>query len=237
MFKKIVLLTGWGFFPTIWNSFVENFFISVDFIRIDLLDICRSSPTLELIQAELEKLIPQNALIIGWSLGGLFALNFCARYPEKSATLITMGCSPKFIAEDNWPGISPQNIAILSQQLEQDIDSLAKRFTAEVLYPAKNRTVRNTLMQTSCIEKNHQDVLLILLNLLTTLDLRNDFQALAKPSLHLLGNQDALVPASIANQLKQLNAKAQIEIIDNAGHALFLTHPQICFDRIQYFLN
>ena len=42
--------------------------------------------------ADLAGVCPSKSVIVGWSWGAMLALSFAARYPEKAAALVLVGC-------------------------------------------------------------------------------------------------------------------------------------------------
>ena len=64
------------------------------------------------------------------------------------------------------------------------------------------------------------------LDLLASMDTRSAIADITLPQSHLLGAHDALVPADAGGMIGELNPQANIQLIDAAGHAPFLSHPQ-----------
>ena len=66
------------------------------------------------------------------------------------------------------------------------------------------------------------------LNMLQSIDLREQFKTLCIPCHIFLGGLDTLVPDKVALLVKQLNAKVTINVITNASHAfLFQTQNNV----------
>ena len=64
------------------------------------------------------------------------------------------------------------------------------------------------------------------LDLLATLDLRQEFAALTQPVFAILGRLDSLVPVAIAPLLQSLRPELYVEILQKASHAPFISHQQ-----------
>jgi pimeloyl-[acyl-carrier protein] methyl ester esterase len=64
------------------------------------------------------------------------------------------------------------------------------------------------------------------LQLLQQLDLRQEFAALRQPVFAILGRLDSLVPVAIAPLLQNLRPATQIELLQKASHAPFISHQQ-----------
>lgn len=67
------------------------------------------------------------------------------------------------------------------------------------------------------------DALKLGLDILTHADFRQD--KICIPQHWIFAKKDRLVPAEVINDLKLMRTDAQITLLENAGHAPFMTHP------------
>jgi pimeloyl-[acyl-carrier protein] methyl ester esterase len=75
------------------------------------------------------------------------------------------------------------------------------------------------------------------LNILKQSDLRPSLSRLKCPVSVILGGRDKLIPVSVGQQLPQLNAGCEVNILDQAGHVPFLSHQQEVLAVIARFLE
>jgi len=75
------------------------------------------------------------------------------------------------------------------------------------------------------------------LQLLVSLDLRPCLDVVRQPALHLLGEDDQLVPAAVADDLQQLNPDHEVQILSGAGHALPVSQPDQVATALLTFLQ
>ncbi len=75
------------------------------------------------------------------------------------------------------------------------------------------------------------------LDMLLTVDLRQQLSSIVCPVLWLLGERDTLAPAAVAEDIRSLMPKAEIEVIPGAAHAPFLSHPEACLKALGHFLG
>ena len=74
--EDLVLLHGWGFSGSVFDKFIEKYKNSFRITTIDLPGHGKSK-SLDSISSwskEIAKIIPKNSILIGWSLGGLIAI-------------------------------------------------------------------------------------------------------------------------------------------------------------------
>ena len=79
------------------------------------------------------------------------------------------------------------------------------------------------------------DALKLGLELLTHTDFRQDNPDI--PQHWIFAKKDRLVPAEVINDLKLMRPDAQITLLENAGHAPFMTHPDEFIASVLAFLN
>ena len=75
------------------------------------------------------------------------------------------------------------------------------------------------------------------LDLLRQTDLRDRLPTLAVPSLWLAGRRDRLVDPRAMRSAAQLAPRAQLQVVEHAGHAPFLTHAATVARALARFLD
>ncbi len=239
--QTIVFLPGWGFSAKIWSVIAAEFakytIKYVDFPKIGNLPF--NQQTLEQVIDELQTGIPDDSIVIAWSLGGTLAIQLAASYPHKVSRLVTVGATPKFAADEqeDWIGIPAHDLAQFKQQAEADLPLLLKKFTAKISYPHLKSDVQATLRQYLLDADTIKEHFYYYLNALVQCDCRQVYQTLTLPMLHIFGEQDAILSSGSAENIANLNAKAKIVNLNNAGHAPFLTHKNEFVKTIYEFIN
>lgn len=221
----IVILNGWGGQRVFWQKFLDN--LSREVKLINTCDYFISDD-LDEIASQIIKLIPNNAYLIGWSLGGQVAFNIAAKYPDKISKLITIGTNPKFIAQNNWPGMDKVVFASFYTKFIDDPIKALNYFFKLQLMGVKN--LKHFIAQLPQIKNIEIAKLKRGLQILKQADLRNLMQKISVPNLHIYGKQDRLVPYEVGTQVK--NAK----IIVEASHMPFFTHVDECYNIVNEFL-
>ncbi|OIN04763.1 pimeloyl-ACP methyl ester esterase BioH [Oceanisphaera psychrotolerans] len=239
----LVLLHGWGMNGAVWQGLAQR--LEADF-RLHLVDLpgFGHSPALpkhagldDWGSAVLEA-VPAQAAWLGWSLGGLVATHAALQAPERVSSLITLASSPRFVAEDGWPGIKPQVLATFEQQLAEDHRQVVNRFLALQAMGSEHAREDIRQLRDSLSEKPAPDpaALAAGLTLLGEVDLRARLASLQLPMLRLYGRLDGLVPKKTITLVDELAPHSQSHVEPKASHAAFISHPDATAERIRAFL-
>ncbi|EOZ9391485.1 pimeloyl-ACP methyl ester esterase BioH [Enterobacter cancerogenus] len=228
----LVLLHGWGLNAEVWRCVSEELASHFTLHLVDLPGYGRSSGygamTLAEMANEVLDAAPQNAIWLGWSLGGLVASQIALTHPERVQALVTVASSPCFSAHDAWPGIKPEVLAGFQQQLSADFQRTVERFLAlQTMGTETARQDARTLKQT-VLSLPMPDVAVLNggLEILRTVDLREPLASLVLPHLRIYGYLDGLVPRKVVPLLDALWPESESLVVAKAAHAPFISHPE-----------
>ncbi len=167
--------------------------------------------------------------LVGWSLGGLYAIELARRFPERFDALALIACNPCFVRRQDWPcALEPADLDAFYADLERDWARALRRFLALLTLggPGQRGTIRRLgdAIQTTVAPAT--DVLRLGLDRLRELDCRTALAELTQPCRLLLGEQDRLVPAALAREIADFAPEIRVESVAGAAHAPFLSHPE-----------
>lgn len=227
----LVLLHGWGLNAEVWHCISEELASHFTLHLVDLPGFGRSrgfgAMSLDEMARQVLDAAPQNAIWLGWSLGGLVASQIALSQPERVKALVTVASSPCFSAQEAWPGIKPDVLASFQQQLSEDFQRTVERFLAlQTMGTETARQDARTLKQTVLsLPMPEVEVLNGGLEILKTVDLREPLVSLAMPHLRIYGYLDGLVPRKVVPLLDALWPESESQVIAKAAHAPFISHP------------
>jgi pimeloyl-[acyl-carrier protein] methyl ester esterase len=186
--------------------------------------------------------LPEQAIYVGWSFGGLVAQSIAARYPERVKRLIGVTTTAKFIADESWLGVpQPGFGAFINPMLA---DGKSANDLLKLFYEDEFSHIQPKPESYQEIEKIWNGTLMISNSLLTkrigicdATDLRELFKNLQCPVDFIMGEQDACVPKDAWSQLKNLNPITRIHPINGAKHMPFWTHPEEFTALMQLLLS
>lgn len=240
----LVLLHGWGLHSVVWEDIAREL---ADDFRVTLIDLpghgrspwtphpCSLGNWAEQIAA----VAPPTATYIGWSLGGMAALQLALDQPERVTRLVLVASTPRFVQAPSWPdAVRPEVLASFAQELEHDYRATVRRFLA--LQTRGGEQAGAQLRQLNARLFTHGEPHLQALHggltLLAETDLRRQLARIACPILLVLGEQDTLVPVASGEKTVAMFQHGQLEVMAGTAHAPFLTHPRRFLELTRDFL-
>ncbi|PKM31331.1 MAG: transporter [Gammaproteobacteria bacterium HGW-Gammaproteobacteria-11] len=230
----ISLLPGWAMSAQSMQPLQQALAERLPQARIECMDL----PPLQMSSLEpdlaalAERLRP--GVLVGWSLGGMLAVQLLRRYPERFSAVVTLASNACFAARPDWPEAMPQAVfKDFYAAARQDQPRCLKRFA---LLVSQGSEQARSLSKAMPWDHADEEQRLHALALLAVLDNRRALSHSTVPMLHCLAAGDALVPVGVAPALQALNPGARIRINDQASHALPLEHPQWLAEQIGDFL-
>lgn len=236
--QQLVLLHGWGMNRHVWDLIEPELAFNYDgeILALDLPGFGESAMSenqsehydLHFMAEQLASKIEDNAVIVGWSLGGLVALYLAKHFPHKVSRVVLVASTPLFAQTQDWPGIKPQVLADFNQQLIENSKATIERFLAiQAMGSATARQDSKALKKLLSQQPNASEwVLKQGLDILENQDLRQTFSELAQPVSGIFGRLDALVPYKAIAQMQQLRSDFDITVLDKASHAPFISHKE-----------
>jgi pimeloyl-[acyl-carrier protein] methyl ester esterase len=176
------------------------------------------------LSARLVDAVP-DAVWLGWSLGGQFALRNALDEPERVRGLVMLASSPRFVAEDGWPyGVRSSLFRDFGAALSNDFRGTLDGFLALEALGSATAQEELRALRKQAFERGEPapQALIRGLELLDTFDAREELARLRVPSLWISGRRDRLVPAGAMPAAAALAPEATSLVIRDAGHAPFL---------------
>jgi malonyl-CoA O-methyltransferase len=242
--QSLVLLHGWGSTREVWRPLLSTL---RDWADITLLELpgCTlgndddSAPPLSSLLAGILDSAPERAVYVGWSLGGQLAMSLTALAPQRVAAVVTICSNPSFIAVDGWPGMDRAVFRdFRASALDNPAAALRRFDTLQVTGSSRRRQLLRDLQRLGRgAGTNH---MLAGLEWLETLDHRESLSSLPPPQLHLLAEEDALVPAGVRHciEARLTNAAhAEVRLLPNKSHLAPLEAPLEIAREVRRFLG
>lgn len=236
---EISLLPGWAMAPENMHPLREALLERMPGRQFS----CHALPALQLSSMEpdlaaLAEALPAGVLV-GWSLGGMLALQLQRRYPERFSAVVTIASNACFVTRPDWQAAMPsETFKQFYADMRSEPARTLKRFALLVTQGSAQRRELGKALKWDQADPEQR---LHGLALLGVLDNRASLARSAAPVLHCLGGNDALVPVQVADPLRQLTdstgAPAVVVVHPDASHALPLEQPLWLAGQIADFLE
>lgn len=223
MTERLILLPGWGLDGAVLQPLAEALGGELQ-VQVAALPKLTSAAVPDWLD-ELDARLPEHCWLAGWSLGGMLAAALAARRGSRCRGLIGLASNARFVASDAWPqAMAADTYATFYEGCAHNASATLKRFAMLCTQGCTDARGLSRLLQSNLLAS--EPSLLAGLQVLATLDNRDALSAFAGPQLHLLAEQDALVPASVCDELLALLPSGEVDVLEGCGHAFVLEQPQ-----------
>ncbi|MGJ8662137.1 MAG: pimeloyl-ACP methyl ester esterase BioH [Marinicella sp.] len=225
------VLHGWGMnahlFDDWSSSLAQNFTVNlIDLPGHGLNHEEILSLNLEALAADASS-IPQGVWL-GWSMGGMLALNLALKNPKQVDALIMLCATPCFIRRSHWPhGTDVKVLEQFARNLQLDIKQTIQTFLALEVMGVKDERSQLRILKQKVFERtlpSHQ-ALIAGLSLLQEVDLSSELKTLEMPSLWISGRRDRLVMPAAMEQAAML-CGGSYQVLRGSGHAPFIRQAE-----------
>jgi pimeloyl-[acyl-carrier protein] methyl ester esterase len=222
--RNLVLLHGWGFNHTILIDLCRHLQEDFTCYLVDLpgygfSSFCSDQEWFEILHSRL----PKTFDLLGWSLGGLYAIKYAAMFPRDVTNLYLLATSPYFIKDSNWPGIDYQAFREFQQQLSQNPEKTLSSFI--------NIHSKGSIPRSWQYIPPDISALTFGVEALITWDLREALTKLPHKIVLTLGRLDKIVPMELASTMQNNYPQITTNLLSKTGHMPFLTHKVRCDEK------
>ena len=241
----LALVHGWGAEASFMRPIAEHF-PGRRVMLIDLPGYGRSAgirppshdfrDTSELLYNTLES----GCDLMAWSLSTLFAIHACTMRPRKVASLVSICGTPRFPRDPNWPGM-PFSIVVKTRRFlnsRRAMRMLGTFFKKQILNLGEHNEQSLALSVDELLERlGRLDPATLLhgIDLMATIDVRQELDSLSIPVLHLFGAHDLLVPPALARAMTQQHPGREAFIFPYSGHMPFLSESRLFYRKLDEF--
>lgn len=240
----VVLLHGWALHGGMWGPWLDQL---AEHARLHVLDLpghgrsawIEGVRDLAALARAVYPHVPRESVVLGWSLGGMIALELARRHPRQVAALVLVATTPKFVAGDGWAhGLRATVLEEFAQGLAADHQRTVQNFLAlqtrgdersgETLRMLRRRLASHGAPDLRALDTG--------LAILREADLREDLPRIAQPTLVIAGEHDRLTPPDAGRELAMALPSARYWLVERSGHAPFLSHGPEVLAEVTGFL-
>ena len=248
--RDLVLLHGWGTNLGVWDELTRALSRRFRVIAIDLpghggsdWDTRAVTPAAQAWRVH-ETIAPltERYSLLGWSLGGQFALDLASAMPSGIEKLVLVSTTPRFPASPGWrSGAPPAELAALAAAVRRDPEGTLQGFLSYCARGSAPRTAARVRRYLASAVARHgaplPEALAAGLERLREVDLRAALPLVAVPALVIAGARDRVTRATASRALARRLARGRYVEFAGAAHAPFLSHPAHFADTVGGFLR
>jgi pimeloyl-[acyl-carrier protein] methyl ester esterase len=212
---NLVFLHGWGTDSSVWKKQISYF---SNKYNIETPDIFSNSI-----------LNTQYSILIGWSYGGMRAIEMAAAGSGKYEALVLVGSSARFT-----DGMNPVIIKKILRGLKRDYKRTMRDCYQTFFSESEEESGKGFIKGQTFPDK---DVAIEILQRLLVMDIRKKLQKINIPTLIIHGDKDEVCPISGGKFLNDGIAGSSIAVIKDAGHTPFYTRPDEFNNILEEFLG
>lgn len=239
---ELVLLHGWAMHGGVFAELAKHLSARYRVHNIDLPGHGRSgdaecTSSLEQLAAAVRPHVPNNAIVIGWSLGGLVTLKLAQQLSMRA--LVMVSTTPRFVADDSWPhGMAPAVFAQFFSRLQQNMNATVEDFLRLQVRGDSDAAATFKSLHTSLLQHPADPQALQLgLGILRDADERSALPCIKIPALIMAGEYDRITHPNAAGYLAQQLPQAHYCLMKRAGHAAFISHREEFISELESFLS
>jgi pimeloyl-[acyl-carrier protein] methyl ester esterase len=241
----LVLLHGWALHGGMWGPWLDGLARQARLHVLDLPGHGRSAwpagaGDLAGLARAVFPAVPSGAAVLGWSLGGMVALELARQHPRHLRALVLLGTTPKFLAGPDWDhGLRPAVLEEFSAGLAGDYRRTVQNFLTLQARGDEHALETLRLLRRRLATHGEPDraALAAGLRILREADLRDSLPRLALPALVVAGEHDRLTPPEAGRALASALPAARFRLVERSGHAPFLSHPAEVLGEVAGFLG
>ncbi len=230
--RDLVMLHGWGLHGGFFEALMPHLEAHFHVHRVDLPGHGRSrAEVVSGLDAWVDAVrasVPEKAIWLGWSLGGIVALHAALKYPDQVERLALVASTPRFVTDADWPHAQkPEVLAHFASELRGDFRKTVSDFlTLQSLGDAHAREQVRELRPMLFDHGNPEpEGLAAGLDILRDADLRDALHELRVPALLVAGQRDRLTPPAAMVAAADSIPDAELELYEGAAHMPFLSDP------------
>ncbi len=248
--RDLVLLHGWGMNLRVWHELAEALARRFRVIAIDLpghgksdWDAAAYTPAAQAFRVH-ETLAPLTTRyhLLGWSLGGQFALDLAAAMPAGIERLVLVATTPRFLAGPGWRfGLKEAALERLAAQVRMDPEEAVNGFLRSQVRGLAPRTAGRVLSRLHAALATggaaQPAALAWGLERLRHGDLRPQLSQVRAPTLVVAGQADRITPPAASRALAAALPKGRFRQLRSAGHVPFLSNRDQFLAALNGFLR
>lgn len=232
----LILISGWACTPPVLSGLAEQLERRFLVITTSTGELWSGSPkdspyTGGLL--ELLKSVGTNAIVTGWSMGGMVALETAIRHPGLIRFLVLIGACARFCSAPGNPvGVQPAQLRSMAREMKRNRQQVLSRFFENVAAPELDQELEAKVYSACAMDSAE---LRSGLDYLQHFDMTTGTARIAGSTLIIHGRADRIIPWQAGLLLNSRLPGSRFVLDDASGHALPIQKPEHVAEEILGF--
>lgn len=229
MQARILLVSGWAYGSGALAPLAESLGRS---FRSGLLAVADLEPSESGSYGEaLAARVQEPTVLVGWSMGGMAAIEAVLLAPERVSALVLIGSTPRFCRCEGFPhGAAGERLNQMTMRFQGEPGAALREF-----FLLASGTEGKGLVDSAL--SLGRDRLLEGLGYLDRADLRSPVESIRHPTLVCHGKKDRVVPWRAAPWIVDRIPGSECRLFPDAGHDLPVREPGRVAAQVREFLR
>lgn len=168
-------------------------------------------------------------VLVGHSFGTMISMKYCVEHPEKVLALILISGGTRIRTFHKLGYPFAKLFASISYKISAE-------YVTRLAVGKKAVEVRKWILD-QVMKYTPSYSAMNTYKTLTTIDLRDVAKRIDKPTLIIVGEEDALLPVNKSRELNILIKNSKLVVVENAGHCVILEKPEDVNKSIEEFIS
>lgn len=224
---RLIFISGWATDSSCWDSIVKKIDRPVSCRYVNwwecLNDTIEENALLQIFEKE-----KGDAIIIGWSLGALVALDGAAFGWDNVKALVLISGTSRMTSQGNYPGVDSRTLRAMHARFRRAPRQVFEEFARLSIDDGLNswsETDEFIYKFVEQAERLNSENLAAGLQYLQEKDLRRVLPEVGIPVYLLHGVSDKIIPVDCARYMQRVLPDARLKEVQGEGHALLYTVP------------
>jgi pimeloyl-[acyl-carrier protein] methyl ester esterase len=224
---RLIFISGWATDSSSWNSIIEKIGRPVSCRHVNWWECLNDPVEGNALVRNLEQ-EKGDAIIVGWSLGTLTALEGFACGPHHVKALVLISGTPRITSQGSYPGADSKALKAMSARFGRTPRLVLEEFARRCIDDGRASSPGTDEFVDTFVEKAGRigtDHLSAGLRYLQERDLRRMLPEISIPVSMLHGDCDRIIPVDCARYMQTAIPKARLDEVRGGSHALLHTAP------------
>ena len=223
----VLAIPGWSCPPALMEELASGISARASTLGINDLYAPESDSLMDYAGA-LGAHLTEPSVLVGWSMGGMIALEAAIRYPERIQALILINSTSCFVANDDYAeGVPAIQLRAMIQQMQQDANSVLTNFHA---------VMPDSARQTSLAYASElpPDQLIHDLLWLEQFDQRAGLSRVRCPVQIFSNPADPIIPPSASEYLAEALPESTLTPLNSPGHGGWIDEVPAILNHLSF---